>query len=344
MRTRAVHKSTVLTLAFLILAMGLQAARPSNAASENAKHVPLKEVADIPLPGRAVRFDYQSLDPSQGRLYISHMNADQLVVFDTKKREVVANLDRFSRVHGVSAVPELGRVYASVTEEHKVAAVDMKTLQTLARVGPINYPDGIAYAPGPQRVFVSDEHGNVDAVIDTKTNSLVASIALGGGAGNTVYDSGSGHILVAVHEKNEVVAIDPATMRIIGRYPMTGIQSPHGIALDQLGRLAFVAGEENHMLAVVDLNTMKVLATHPVGEDPNVLAFDLGLKRLYVSAESGNVFVFREDGKTLVHEGNIAIPHAHTVCVDPNTHLVYFPLENIDGHPLLRIMEPTPTQ
>jgi DNA-binding beta-propeller fold protein YncE len=256
----------------------------------------------------------------------------------------VANLDGFSSVHGVWAVPELGRVYASVTGEHKVAAVDMKTLKTLAKVGPIKYPDGIAYAPGPQRVFVSDEHGDVDAVIDTKTNSLVASISLGGGAGNTVYDSSSGHILVAVHEKNELVAIDPANLQIIGHYPMTGIESPHGIALDQAGRLAFVAGEDNHMLAVVDLTTMKVLATHPVGKDPDVLAFDPGLKRLYVSAESGNVFVFREDGKTLVDEGHISIPHAHTVCVDPNTHLVYFPLENIDGHPLLRIMEPTTTQ
>ena len=95
---------------------------------------------------------------------------------------------------------------------------------------------------------------------------------------------------------------------------------------------------------VVDLNTMKVLATHPVGEDPDVLAFDPGLKRLYASAESGNVFVFREDGKALVQEGDISIPHAHTVCVDPNTHLVYFPLENIDGHALLRIMEPPTTQ
>jgi len=328
----------------LVFAIGRAAVHPAKAASASSDHVPLKKVADIPMPGPAVRFDYQSLDPSQGRLYIAHMNADQLVVFDTKKREVVANLDGFRRVHGVWVVPELGRVYASVTGEHKVAAVDMKTLQTLARVGPINYPDGIAYAPGPQRIFVSDEHGNVDAVIDTKTNSLVASIPLGGGAGNTVYDSASGHILVAVHEKNEVVAIDPATMRIIGRYPMTGIQRPHGIALDVSGRLAFVVGEENHMLAVVDLTTMKVLATHSVGEDPDVLAFDPGLKRLYVSAESGNVFVFRENGKSLVLEGNMSIPHAHTVCVDPNTHLVYFPLENIDGHPFLRIMEPTSTQ
>jgi DNA-binding beta-propeller fold protein YncE len=268
------------------------------------------------------------------------MNADQLVVFDTKKREVVANLGGFARVHGVWAVPELGRVYASITGEHKVAVVDMKTLQTLARIGPINYPDGIAYAPGPQRVFVSDEHGNVDAVLDAKTNALIASIPLGGGAGNTVYDSGSGHILVAVHEKNEVVVIDPATARIIGRYPMTGIEHPHGIALDAPGRLAFVAGEENHKLGVVDLTSMKVLATYPVGEDPDVLGFDPGLKRLYVSAESGNVTIFHEEGKTLVHDGDISMPHAHTVCVDPETHLVYFPLENIDGHPLLRIMEP----
>jgi hypothetical protein len=34
------------------------------------------------------------------------------------------------------------------------------------------------------------------------------------------------------------------------------------------------------------------------------------------------------------------MPHAHTVAVDPKTHLVYFPLENIDGHPILRIMQP----
>src|SRR5664279_195990 len=113
--------------------------------SAHAQSAPLEKVADIPLPGAAVRFDYQSLDVSHGRLYIAHMNADQLVVFDTKKRAVVANLDGFSNVHGVWAVPELGRIFASVTGEHKVATVDMETLKTLAKVGPVKYPDGIAY-------------------------------------------------------------------------------------------------------------------------------------------------------------------------------------------------------
>jgi len=73
----------------------------ANAPPEDHKPLPLKKIADVPLPGPAVRFDYQSLDPSHGRLYIAHMNADQLVVFDVKKRDVVANLDGFANVHGV---------------------------------------------------------------------------------------------------------------------------------------------------------------------------------------------------------------------------------------------------
>ena len=330
-------------VAAFALALCVSGTGLSVVSSETDDHSPLKKVADLPLPGKAVRFDYQSLDASHGRLYIAHMNADQLVVFDTKKREVVANLDGFPSVHGVWAVPELGRVYASATGEHKVAVVDMQNLKIITKTGPVHYPDGIAYAPGPKRVFVSDEHGDADAVIDATTNALLTTIPLGGGAGNTVYDSGSGHILVAVHEKNELVAIDPATAKIVGRYPVPGIESPHGVALDPNARLAFVAGEENHKLALVDLSNMQVLATYPVGKDPDVLAFDPGLKQLYVSAESGNVTVFREKGKMLVREGGLFMPYAHTVSVDPETHLVYFPLQNVDGHPLLRIMEPIAT-
>src|SRR6266852_3314224 len=258
MRSATHRGNHLLASAFLILAACLICATPSRTAPESSNGAPLQNVADIPMPGPAVRFDYQSLDGSQGRLYLAHMNANQLVVFDVRKREVIANLDGFPSVHGVWAVPELGRVYASATGERKLAVVDMKTLKTIARVGPINYPDGIAYAPSAKRVFVSDEHVNSDAVIDTTTNKLITTIPLGGGVGNTVYDSGSGHILVAVHEKNELVAIDPATAKIIARYPLPGVESPHGIALDPANRLAFVAGEENHKLAVVDLTTMKV--------------------------------------------------------------------------------------
>ena len=313
------------------------------AMSAQAQHA-LTKVADVPMPGPAVRFDYQSFDPASGRLYIAHMNADQLVVFDTASRKVVANLEGFQRVHGVTVAGPIHRVYVSATGRHDVVALDAETLKIVGRAGPIDYPDGLAYAPKQNKVFVSDEHGGVDAVIDAQSNKLITKIPLGGGAGNTVYDPVSGHIVVAVHGANLLATIDPETNRIIQRVPLEGIENPHGIALDVDGRFAFVAGEENHRLAMVDLNTMKVLSTYEVGDDPDVLAYDPGLQRLYVSAESGQFRVFERRGRSLALVDSFDMPHAHTVAVNPNTHLVYLPLENVGGHRLLRIMRPVNTQ
>jgi hypothetical protein len=33
-------------------------------------------------------------------------------------------------------------------------------------------------------------------------------------------------------------------------------------------------------------------------------------------------------------------PNTHTIAVDSATHRVYVPLENVDGHPVLRVFEP----
>ena len=299
----------------------------------------MRLVADVPLPGPAARFDYQSFDPSDGRLYIAHMNADKLVVFDTKKREVVANLDGFNRVHGVLAVPELGRVFASVTGDHQVAIVDRASLKKITQVGEIKYPDGLAYASSVNRVFVSDEHGNADVVIDAENNTVATTIPLGGGAGNTAYDPVGDKIFVAVHGKNQLVVIDPLKTKIKARTEMESLEDPHGIALDSENQVAFVAGAGNNKVVAVDLKSMQFGPTFSVGRDPDVLAFDNGTKRLYVASESGHIFVFHEANRGLEPDGDFHLPHGHTVAVDPKTHLVYFPLEDVNGKPVLRIME-----
>jgi len=305
----------------------------------------LRTVAEIPLPGGALRFDYQSLDTLNNRLYIAHMDADQLVVVDIGTRTVIANLSGFDRVHGVIAAPEVGRVYASVTGRHELAVIDARSVAVLARVGPITYPNGLAYARAVDRVFVSDNAGT-DAVIDAKTNRLITSIKLGAGAGNTVYDPTSGRIFVALHDRSGLVTIDPSTATITARTPLPGIANSHGVVLDTPHHLAFVAGTRNATLGVVDLETMRVTHTYPVARDPDVLAYDPGWRRLYVSSESGGVTVLTEvdepSGIALRRDGDLTMPHAHTVSVDPRTHLVYFPLQDVGGRPVLRIMAGNP--
>jgi DNA-binding beta-propeller fold protein YncE len=98
-------------------------------------------------------------------------------------------------------------------------------------------------------------------------------------------------------------------MKIIGGYKLAGIENPHGIAIDQANRLVFIAGEENHSLTVFDLNSMRLLSVHQVGDDPDVLAFDPGLGRLYVSAEPGTVTVMQESNRDLKTLGQCSICH-----------------------------------
>src|SRR5881227_455214 len=117
---------------------------------------PLRVVTDVPLPGSASRFDYQSLEPASGRLFISHMGAGQLVVFDVRAGRVIGNLDGFPTVTGVLAVPAEHRAYASATGNHAVVVVDDSTLQIVARVPGPRSPDGIAYAPEERRA--GDRH------------------------------------------------------------------------------------------------------------------------------------------------------------------------------------------
>ncbi len=300
----------------------------------------LKLVREIQLPGPANRFDYQSLDPASGRIYMNHMNAGRTIVFDADHGKVITEIVDLPRATGVWAVPRHHQVYVSAAGAHQVAIIDDRTLKVTSRVGDIRFPDGIAYARETDKVFVSDEAGGTDVVIDPNTEKKRSTIELGGEAGNTHYDSVSHCILVAVQTRNQMVAIDPVSERIVQRYEWTVSDHPHGFTLDEEGRLAFITNEGNSRLQVVDLRTMKVVQDFKVPDDPDVLAWDASWRRLYVAAESGVLAAFWLDGQTLRPIGEVRAPRAHTVSVDPRTHLVYLPLENVNGRPVLRIYEP----
>jgi DNA-binding beta-propeller fold protein YncE len=309
----------------------------SVAAFGTASSLPLKTVATVRLPGGSSRLDYASVDSGRHRLYIAHLGGGLVIVFDTKTRKVVKTIPA-PGAHGVLSVPALGRVYASATGARQLLTIDERTNTVIARAPAGQYPDGIAYDAADRRVYVSDESGGAEIVFSARGRRL-GSVPLGGEAGNVQYDPVSGRILVAVQTRNDVAVINTHTKRVIRRVLLPGCDHDHGLLVDAPRRLAFVACDGNAKLLTLDLRRMKVTATADVGESPDVLAFDTGLHRLYVSTESGSVAVFADHGRRLTKLGQAFLaPEAHTVAVDSNTHLAYFPLER---GPVLRIMKPT---
>lgn len=317
------------------LPASLAASRP------RAGKLPLQTVANVLLPGRTTRWDYESLDPERHLLFLSHLGDSAVVAFNTRSDKVAAVIPGVSHVHGVLAVPALGRVYASATGVNQLVAIDESTLRIVARAPAGVYPDGIAYAPGVNKLFVSDEHGGTDTVIDAATMKRIATIPLGGEVGNTQYDPVSKDIFANVQTRDDLVKIDPVTDRILARYPLPGAQGNHGLLIDPAGRLAFIACEGNNRLLVLDMRTMRVVANFPVGRDPDVLAWDDRAGLLYVASESGVVSVFKVQSGAVkkLGEGWLG-SNAHSVAVDAATHRAYFPLKDVGGRSVLRITLP----
>ncbi len=129
-------------------------ARSSTPSKDSGLHT----IRDIPLPGDTSRFDYESFDPRTGRLYIAHLGAGSIIVFDTRTNAVVATINDVPGVHGVLAVPQVGRLYASVTDKNELAVIDANTLSVVASVPAGDYPDGVAYDPDAGCAAVLGEH------------------------------------------------------------------------------------------------------------------------------------------------------------------------------------------
>jgi YVTN family beta-propeller protein len=302
--------------------------------------LPLIPIASVPLPGAASRFDYESLDSKRGLLFIAHLAASEVVVYDINANRVVKTIPNTDQVHGVLAVPELGRVYATATGSNEVAVIDARTLKILARIPAGTYPDGMAFDPIEHKLYVSDEHGDSDTVIDTRSNRRVATISLGGNVGNTQYDARTHRVYVNVQTTGELVSIDPAKDAVVARYPIPGCKGNHGLQLDDEHRRAYIACEENATLVVFDLNVLKATQSLSIGVDPDVMAYDRKRAILYVASESGTVSMFVARANVLNKIGEAYLDkNAHIVAVDQRTSRVYFPVLS-DGGPKMLVMQP----
>lgn len=306
--------------------------------------LPLRFVADIPLPGGASRFDYQDVDASRRRLFVAHLGASRVDVVDVDALRVVGAVEGVASVHGVRLAPDIGRLFASATGTNEAVMIDTGSLAVLSRTPTGSFPDGLAYDPPDHKVYVSDESGRDETVLDAKDGRALGRLPLGGEAGNVAYDPVNHRVLVDVQTRSELAVVDPTPSGVgaIGRrVPLGSCPNDHGLQVDATAGLAYVACVGNATLLVLDLASLTVLARFGIGADADVLALDDSGRRLYVAAESGVVAMFAIDGRALHKLGQQHLAaKAHTVAVDPVTHRVFLPLESVRGRPVLRVLAP----
>ncbi len=282
-------------------------------------------------------WDYLTLDSSTQRLYISR--ATHVIVIDADSGKPVGDIPDTPGVHGIALAPELGRGFVSNGREGTVTIFDIATLKPITKVKVGDNPDAILYDPATKRVFTFNGKSQDSTAIDAAKGTVLGTIKLEGKPEFAASDA-KGEIFVNIEDKSQLDAIDPNKLEVKSRWPLAPCQEPSGLSMDRKNRRLFV-GCDNKMMAVVDADSGKVLATPAIGEGVDATAFDEGTGLAFASCGEGVLTVVREESpsKFSVAENVKTQDGARTLALDDKTHEIFLVTAKFGPPPA-----PTPEQ
>jgi DNA-binding beta-propeller fold protein YncE len=308
-----------LGLAAAVVGVPLIKAQPNSASALGPSGYHL--LKKIPLGGEGF-WDYLNFDSPTRRLFISR--ATKVIVLDVDSGKVVGEIPNTEGVHGIALAPELGRGFTSNGRAGTITIFDLKTLQIIGSAQAGTNPDAIVYDPASKRVFAMNGRSKNSTAIDAATGTVAGTIALDGKPEFAAGD-GAGHVYVNIEDKSEEQVIDSQKLAVTATWPLAPCEEPSGLAMDTTHRRLF-AGCGNEMMAVINADSGKVIATPPIGEGVDADAFDPGTGYAFASnGESATLTVVHEDApdKFSVVEDVPTQAHARTMALDPKTHEVF---------------------
>jgi DNA-binding beta-propeller fold protein YncE len=265
------------------------------------------------------------------------------MVVDADSGKSVGDIADTPGVHGIALAPELGRGFTSNGREGTVSIFDIKTLTTSSKVKVGDNPDAILYDPATKRVFTFNGRSQDSTAIDAASGKVLGTIKLDGKPEFAASDA-KGEIFVNIEDKSELVAIDPSKLEVKAKWPLAPCTEPSGLSIDRKNRRLFV-GCDNKMMAVVDADSGKVIATPAIGEGVDADGFDPGTGFAFASnGQSGTLTVVHEDApdKFSVVEDVPTQRGARTMALDPKTHEVFLVTADFGPRPAATPDNPRP--
>lgn len=275
-------------------------------------------------------WDYLAVGPAT-KLYVSH--GTQVNILDKNNGDSVGVIPNTTGIHGIAFIPSFNKGYTSNGRLNNVFVFDLNTNAVTATITTGENPDAIMYEPFSKTIITCNGRSKDLTVIDPLSNKVIATIPVGGKP-ETAVSNGKGKLFVNIEDKNEIVCVNMKTNTVEAHWSIAPAEEPTGLAYDsQLDLL--MAGCGNKLLAVVNAGNGKLVATLPIGDGCDGVAYDEQMKTLYTSNGEGSMSVFTVSAKGVVKSAG-TIPtkkSARTITLDPETHKIYLPAADVEADP-----------
>ncbi len=284
-------------------------------------------IKTVPVGGDG-SWDYVYVDSGSRRVYVSR--GTHVVVLDADSYAVVGDIPDTQGVHGIAIASDLGRGFTRNGRADSVTIFDLKTLKPIGTVKTDANPDAILYEPVTKRVFTFNGRGKNATAINASDGTVAGTIPLNGKPEFAAAD-GKGTIYVNNEDSSDLYHLDAQSLKELHHWPLAPCKSPSGLAMDVANRRLFSVCDEK-VMAVVNADTGKVLATPAICEGPDASAFDPSTGYAFASCNDGKLTVIHEDSpdKFTVVENVPTKRSARTMGLDLKTHNIFLPAADFD--------------
>ncbi len=197
----------------------------------------------------------------------------------------------------------------------------MKTLKPIGDIKVGEGPDAIIYDSNSGKVVVMNGHGKNVMAIDPDSMKVVGTVDVGSKVEFAAAEPG--HVFVNLEDTGEIANIDSSSWKLLGKWSIKPCGEPSGLAIDTESHRLFSVCDK--VMAVVDAESGKVVATPTIGEGPDAAGFDPGNKMAFASCGDGTLTAVHEDSadKYSVAQTIQTQKGARTMALDPKTHRVF---------------------
>lgn len=217
--------------------------------------------------------DVAFLPGISNRVVVTTQGSRHVVEVDLEKGGVVAAIEtRGEASHSLALARDGRTLFTSNEESASLSRLDLATRAFVRHysVGP--RPEGLDITPDGREIWTGSREGERVRVLDAATGAVRATFP-GFATPDRIAISPDGRrAAIADWGCNAVHLADVPGRRVIGA--ITGLDRPHAVEFAPDNRVAFVTfGRRKGSVAVVDLETRRVLARHTVGETPDGLGW-----------------------------------------------------------------------
>ena len=302
---------TILYCSALAFALPLLAGDTLNAASP------------VEVVGTHGRFDFIKFDSRNHRLLACHTENGSLDVIDAATSKLIKSIPT-GNAQGVAVDDKNRRYFVSCSKPPKLVIIDSTKLEITGEVALPGPADVMAYDSTVDRAFVCNDDKPELWVIDPAAKTILATLTMpGAGMEDLGINEKGARLYQCLKESNELVQVDLKGLKVVTNWPTAPVEKPHGMAMvPGTDNLLVVGG--NGKLVLMSQASGQVLSSTDIAPKVDEIAYDPGLKRVYCASGTGTISVVSVDGTKLTTLAPLtSSPGAHSIAVDPNTHIVW---------------------